>query len=101
MVALPSNELLFVGGNQDGKRHPVIDYAEKCYFVKGSSVPSLFSSIDTGAVPKLTTFEFETYNRVKFQGESKTFELMAIDELSVDDLIQRLIRNYIAIDWKD
>ena len=91
-----SSELLFVGGGADGRRYQVRTTDEIMYIAK--NIPTVFNRFNE--VPEeYSPFEIEVYRKERLRGNTKTFEVMLLEVLSGEDLIERLIKNYISVSW--
>ena len=89
-----SSELLFVGGGADGRRYRVRTTDMIMYIAK--DIPTVFNRFNE--VPEeYSPFEIEVYRKERLCGSSKTFEVMLLEGLTGEDLIERLIKNYISV----
>ena len=88
-----SIELLFIGGSADGRR---LEVGGDRYVIEKLPTSPVISSFANSVE---ITINYESYRKERLRGNSKTFEVMLLEGLTGEDLIERLIKNYISVSW--
>ena len=85
------SKLLFIGGPADGERHEVEDSRiSVCVAQKNRLYPDI-QALDS---LKLETLKLHTYIKMPFKGNSQLYHIMALDGMTADEMIAKLIFNY-------
>jgi hypothetical protein len=75
---------LFIGGSKDGEWIEVNHFDTVDFPIEEGD----FTTLET------STFKKERYERQKFSGEKAVFYIYVYTEISIDDMINKLLKNY-------